>query len=71
MQLKNGTSRLAELCRYEESLDPEREAQAIKQCLHYLSREAMKLDLCLTAHLIGIAAESLEGSSREEREENV
>lgn len=60
MQLKNGTSPLPRLHKREETADPQREAEAIKQCLEYLSREAMKLDMRLIAHLIGVAAESLE-----------
>jgi hypothetical protein len=60
MRLKNGTSPLSKFRRREDLLDPEKEVRAIKQCLEYLSGEAMKLDLRLAAHLISVAAESLE-----------
>lgn len=60
MRLKNGTSLLSQLNMCEETVDPHREAEAIKQCLHYLSGEAVKLDLVFTAYLIDVAADSLE-----------
>jgi len=60
MPLKNGSSRPAHRRVREDAPDPDREAEAIKQCLRYLCGEAMKLDLRFTAHLIGVAAESLE-----------
>lgn len=40
--------------------DPIKGARAIRSCLVYLADEANKLDLDFTAHLIGVAAESIE-----------
>src|SRR3972149_7819415 len=58
MPLKTRSPRPAHLRVREDAPDPDREAEAIKQCLRYLCGEAMKLDLRFTAHLIGVAAES-------------
>jgi hypothetical protein len=60
MRLKSGTSPLSRLRTRKDTLEPDDEAKAIKQCLLYLSQEAMKLKLRFTAHLIGAAAASLD-----------
>ena len=40
--------------------DPEVKARSIKACLDYLYDEAMDYHLRLSAHLIGVAAESVD-----------
>ncbi len=44
----------------EPSFDPEVRARSIKACLDYLYDEAFDNHLRLTAHLIGVAAESVD-----------
>jgi len=40
--------------------EKEDKSEALRMCLQYLYREAMEANLRLTAHLIGVAAESLQ-----------
>lgn len=42
--------------------ETEDKSEALRMCLQYLYREAMEANLRLTAHLIGVAAESLQCS---------
>jgi hypothetical protein len=43
----------------DEDEDPKRIADAIGECLHYLGYEAKRIGLFFTAHLIGVAEESI------------
>jgi hypothetical protein len=43
----------------DEDDDPKRVANAIGECLHYLGYEAKRIGLFFTAHLIGVAEESI------------
>jgi hypothetical protein len=51
----------------DEDDDPKRVAKAIGECLHYLGYEAKRIGLFFTAHLIGVAEESIKPGAAGER----